>query len=172
MNVRCGRRRGSQRRSILQQRNLKLLTGDLSNRRDGYRLGAATGLIIATILASRTRAMRANALDRRGAARQSRLAQAEQQAKEYGERDSHFGAASIGSRLSYTIGAIAQKRKGAYLAAFSAFSIFLTNLAESLLKSFRQPLQQSLISRPSCVNTYGSPISPSFSSETGQVFRV
>jgi len=47
------------------------------------------------------------------------------------------------------IGALAADWK-AYLAAFfSAASIFLMYLAESLLKSFRQPLQQSLISRPS-----------------------
>ena len=40
-----------------------------------------------------------------------------------------------------------------FLASFSASSIFLMYLALSFLKSARQSLQQSLISRPSCVKT-------------------
>src|SRR5258708_37089848 len=43
--------------------------------------------------------------------------------------------------------------------------------AGSLLKSFRQFLQQSCTSRPSCVKVYGLPISPSFSPDTTQVVK-
>ena len=58
-------------------------------------------------------------------------------------------------------------------AAFaSAASIFFRYLAESFLKSSRQPLQHSFTSRPSNVKTYGSPMSPpNFSSDTTHVFK-
>ena len=44
-----------------------------------------------------------------------------------------------------------------FLAFLSASSSFLMYLAVSFLKSFKQDLQHILISRPSCVNTYGLP---------------
>src|SRR5687768_16497749 len=56
-----------------------------------------------------------------------------------------------------------------YFFAFSASAIFFTNFAGSLLKSFKQDLQQSFTSRPSCVSTYGAPMSPSFSPDTTHV---
>src|SRR2546427_1927011 len=50
-----------------------------------------------------------------------------------------------------------------------ASSIFFVYLAGSFLKSFRQSLQQSLISWLPLVNTYGLPMLSSFSPETTQV---
>src|SRR2546423_1879083 len=54
---------------------------------------------------------------------------------------------------------------------FLASAIFFVYLAGSFLKSFRQSLQQSLISWLPLVNTYGLPMLSSFSPETTQVFR-
>src|SRR6185437_15148693 len=53
--------------------------------------------------------------------------------------------------------------------ALSAASIFFMYLAGSFSKSFLQSGQQSFTSRPLYSNTYGLPISPSLSPETGQV---
>src|SRR5512133_3179108 len=53
---------------------------------------------------------------------------------------------------------------------FLGVSSFFKYFFGFLSKSFLQDLQQSLISWFSWVNTYGSPISPSFSSETMHVF--
>src|SRR6185312_5642155 len=55
------------------------------------------------------------------------------------------------------------------LAALSAASIFFMYLAGSFSKSFLQSGQQSFTSRPLYSNTYGLPISPSLSPDTGHV---
>src|ERR1041384_8798826 len=90
MNFRRGWGRLNERRNILQQRKLKLLIGKLPHRRDGRWLRAAVGLIVTASLAFRADAARANASGGGGAARQGRLAEAEQQAKQYGKRNSHL----------------------------------------------------------------------------------